>query len=231
MNSLKELQASWVDTEAYHKEINESFATKVAGDPLLGVHRHWVSSHAHGFGENSFWWMWKLICDELPSNPAMLEVGVYMAATLSVWRLLRPDAHIFGITPLDSSDGHLDVPYLDRIQQIHDEFKQPMPHLLVGRSDNAEVMAKAANILYSVIYLDGGHSAEVISHDLRTYPQMVQKGGYLVIDDAACWMHQPFGYFQGILPVSEALVDYMKDNSANWEFIGNCVHLVVYKRK
>lgn len=228
--NLTTLQASWQDTEAYHKEINETFAANVANHLELGVHRHWVSSRAHGFGENSFWWMWKLICDELPSNPAMLEIGVYMSATLSVWRLLRADAHIFGITPLDGSDGHLDVPYLERIQQIHDEFKQPMPHLIVGRSDAPDAFEKAGLILYDCIYLDGSHQFQDVLFDLNTYSQMVKKGGYLVIDDCCCDFHEPWGYFQGIADVQKAFDEYMLTNGDKWEFIGNVVHLRVLKR-
>lgn len=230
--TLAELQASWQDTEAYHKEINEVFTANVAAHPLLGVHRHWVSSHAHGFGENSFWWMWKLICDELPVNPAMMEVGVYMSATLSVWRLLRPDAHIFGITPLDSSDGHLDVPYLERIQQIHDEFKQPMPHLFVGRSDAPEVVEKAGLILYDTVYVDGSHQFKDVCFDLNTYSKMVKKGGYFAVDDSACRTKQPWGYFQGIKDVCDALERWeTSDLGKEFEFLGNVVHLMVYKRK
>lgn len=227
--NLKFLQNTWKDTPEYHKTIAELFTDSVNENSDLSFHRTWVESHAHGFGERPFWYLWKLILDGLPSHPALLEVGVYMGATLSAWKLLRPDAFVFGITPLDSSDGHLDVDYSARIKQIHDEFKQPEPILLVGRSDSGSVVSKASNVLYDVIYLDGGHTREVVDFDLSIYPKMVKKCGYLVIDDANCNMNMPFGFFQGIQSVTDAKLAWLATNPP-FEFVCSVVHISVFKR-
>lgn len=229
--NLNHLKHNWVDTPEYHSLISQEFAELVDATPDLKAHREWVSSRAHGFGEKSFWWLWKLILDELPENPNLCEVGVYMGATLSVWRLLKPEANIYGITPLDSSDGHIDVPYLDRIQQIHDEFKQRMPILYVGRSDNEAVIEMAKQQEYDLIYLDGGHSREVVDWDLATYPQMIKSGGYLVIDDCNNNLNfPPSGFFTGIQSVTDAKLAWLATNP-DFDFICSVVHISVFQRR
>lgn len=230
--NLKSLKKSWQDTEDYHKHINESFIEFVNGDSKLKASRDYVETNICGFGERSFWWLWKLILAELPVKPLLLEIGVFRGATLSLWKLLKPYAIVTGITPLDSSGGVWESNYADDIKKIHDDFNLPQPCILKGRSDDPKIITGASSFLYEVIYIDGDHSYEGALHDLNTYSPLVKVGGFLVIDDAACRTKQPWGYFQGIQSVCDALAEWEKSEIAkSFEFEFNVVHLMVYKRK
>lgn len=237
MNSLKELQKSWQDTPEYHKHIHESFIGLVNAAPELKAHRDYVETNTWGFGERSFWWLWKLICDEVKDDnkgyPYMLEVGVFRAATLSLWRMLMPNAMVFGITPLSTAGGVWESDYATDIKKIHKDFNLHHPEILKGFSNDAAIVSEAEKASpYSVTYIDGDHSFAGALFDLNTYAPMVAKGGYLVIDDAACRTSQPWGYFQGIDTVSEALAEWEKSETAkDFEFQFNVVHLMIYKRK
>lgn len=228
--NLKTLTNNWEDTPEYHKTINESFHSNVTiFSPDLKAHRDFVEHNAHGFGERSFWWLWKILLDSLGEHPALCEIGVYKGATLSVWRLLRPDAYIFGITPLDGTGIGIETDYLGEIRRIHDEFKQPMPTIYKGLSDAPDVVAKVAAILYDVMYVDGGHSYETALFDLTTYSEMVKKGGYLVVDDCNNEMNMEFGMFQGIASVTDAKIAWLSTNPP-FEFVCSVVHISVYRR-
>jgi hypothetical protein len=229
--NLIELKQSWQDTPEYHKDVHERFIQLVNGVPVLKEHRDYVETNIWGFGERSFWWLWKLILADVPVKPLLLEVGVFRAATLSLWKLLNPYAIVTGITPLDSSGGVWESNYADDIKKIHDDFNLPEPHILKGRSDNPKIITSASSFLYDVIYIDGDHSFNGCYFDLVNYAPLVKHGGYLVIDDACCDMKMEFGFFQGIADVTDATLKYISENNDQWEFICNVVHLRVYKRK
>src|ERR1700743_2972084 len=216
----------------YHAHIHESFIENVNEDESLCAHRDFVQNNVWGFGERSFWWTWKLICDELPERPKMLEVGVFKGATLSVWKLLKPYAMVYGVTPLDGTGIQWEGDYLYMIDEIHSRFEQLKPIIIHGLSESKETIETAkATALYDVVYIDGGHEKHHIDNDLLHYAPMVKQGGYLVIDDACCDMKMPWGYFQGIAPVTEGVLEYMHEHGENWDFIANVVHLRIYKRK
>lgn len=231
--TLTDLKQNWTDTEEYHKHIHETLCDLVNAEPELKAHRDWIEQNIFGFGERSFWWLWILLLSELPETAKLLEIGVLKGATLSLWKQLRPHANVFGVTPLSSAGGVWDDDYMAAIKLIHGRFNNgQIPFLFVGLSEDEKVMVQVKDkVPYDLVYVDGGHTRENIDNDLLHYAPLVKPGGFLVVDDAACWMHMPFGYFQGILPVSEGLADYIKENSADWEFITNVVHLMVYKRR
>lgn len=230
--TLETLKSDWQDTEQYHKEIHQSFVALVNADPELKAHRDYVEQNIWGFGERSFWWLWYIVFKEFEGkSPSVLEIGVFRGATLSLCKMLNPNARVFGITPLNTSGGVWESDYEADIAKIHEEFELAPPFIYKGRSDDAEIIETVSNFLYDCIYIDGGHSREDIDNDLLYYAPLVKRGGFLVIDDACCDMHMPFGYFQGIQPVTDGLLAYMEENGDKWEFIFNVVHLRIYKRK
>lgn len=229
--NLETLKSEWQDTSQYHKYIHELFCQLVDKDQELKEHRDWVENAIWGFGERSFWWMWMVLVAELSDSPTMIEIGVFRGATLSLWKMLKPGAHVFGITPLDTSGGMWESDYAADVKQIHDKFKLEQPFIYKGRSDNAEIINTVSNFKYDTVYVDGDHTYNGALFDLNTYAPLVKVGGYLVIDDAACRTSQPFGYFQGIKEVCDALADWEKTEMAkNFEFQFNVVHIMVYKR-
>ena len=228
--NLTELKENWQDTPEYHKHIHELFTQLVNNDPILKKHRDYVEQNIWGFGERSFWWMWKLILDELQEQAKLLEIGVFRAATLSFWRILKPDAGIIGVTPLDTSGDVWESNYADDIWKIHEDFDIEQPTIVAYRSesDSALKIVRACSNNYDCVYIDGLHTHEGALIDLKNYAPMVRSGGFLVIDDCCCDMHMPFGYFQGIETVNSAFDEWDK---SDFEFVFNCVHLRVMRKK
>jgi len=231
--TLTDLKNSWVDEPDYHKQIHESFCEKVNADPKLKEHRDFVQDNIWGFGERSFWWLWKLICDELPDDAILCEIGVFKGATLSVWQLLQKNKGVtVGVTPLNSTGIGWEGDYKAMIHEILKRFNGHQPILIEGLSESKYVIDEAKFLApYDIVYIDGGHERRHIDNDLLHYAPMVKQGGYLVIDDACCDMKMPWGYFQGIQDVTDGVLAYMAEHGNDWEFICNVVHLRLYKRK
>lgn len=226
--TLTDLKNNWEDTEIFHKTIHEHFIDEVNADLKLKEHRDWVEQNIFGFGERSFWWLWKILLDEVPKNARILEIGVFRGATLSVWKLMREDVEIFGITPLDTSGGVWESDYESDICKIHDTFGLPYPKIINGRSQQVVSLASIQGD-YDIIYIDGDHSFEGALSDLTNYSLMVKNGGFLVIDDSNCEMHMPFGFFQGIQSVTDAKLEWLKTQT-DFEFVASVVHISVFRR-
>lgn len=230
--TITELKCNRADTEEYHKHIHELFCELVDAEPKLKEHRDFVEQNVFGMGERSFWWLWKLMLEELPENPKLLEIGVFKAATMSLWKMLRPDGDCYGVTPLDGrGTGWTEDDYAAHIVNIHTRFALDQPVLNIGSSHDEQIVELTADESpYDVVYIDGDHSYAGALADLSNYAPMVKSGGYLVMDDAACQTKQPFGYFQGIAEVCQALEEW-ESVQTDFEFQFNVVHLMIYKRK
>jgi hypothetical protein len=231
--TLQDLRANWQDTPEYHKQIHEEFTELVNIDPMLDAHRTYIENHIFGMGERSFQYLWKILLNELPENPKLLEIGVHKGQILSLWKLLKPDADVYGITPLDGQGtGWRDDDYLAHIINIHKDFEldKPAIHKGVSESSSSKMFAESIGEL-DCLYIDGGHERRHIDNDLSFYAPLVKSGGFMVIDDACCDMKMPWGYFQGIVDVTEGVLAYMNTFGDEWEFMGNVVHLRIYRRK
>ncbi len=228
--NLKQLQKEWKDTPDYHKGIHELFCELVNKEPELKEHRDWVENAIWGFGERSFWWLWLLILAELDESPTMTEIGVFRGATVCLWRLLKPKANIFAISPLDSSGDYWISDYAADVKQIHYKYDLQQPLILKGRSDEPKIVEAAGSFFHDVIYVDGSHEYVDALFDLNTYCLFVKPGGYLVIDDCNCDMDMPFGFFQGKQEVTEAKKEWLNGLGQQFEFIFSVVHISVFKR-
>lgn len=234
MQTLKDLQLGWQNTALCTKNINESFCAIVNQHEEMKALRDYVEKYIYGFGERSFYWLWKLILDAIGKDkPRFLEIGVYKGQILALIRMLSPGATIEGVTPLDSSGGMADEDYAKYIKDLHDLFKLKQPTLHIGRSDDDAIRTKVSKrAKYDMVYIDGGHSYAEARHDIETYGTVVKTGGYLVVDDCACDISHPFGYFMGIAEVCKAVSDTLpKQEDDNWLFIASVVHIKVWMRK
>ena len=235
MQSLKEFADRWKPTERCCKEINESFKALTDADPDLKALRDYVEQHAYGMGERSFYHMWKLICAELPDNARMLEIGVHRGQVLALWRTLKPSKHtdIIGLSPFDGNEMGDRRDYKVDVQHLHRLFKLKQPGLLTGYSEEQGCMVAAAEIgPFDVLYIDGGHSYETTRSDIINYSPLVRSGGFLVIDDCACSLPHPWGYFAGITSVCKAvdkLLPPATDN-AEWRHLGAVMHNRIWQK-
>jgi hypothetical protein len=80
--------------------------------------------------------------------------------------------------------------YLAKVHEIFSRFGLDADEcrLVKGYSTDPEVIAALKNERYSVIYVDGDHSYEGAASDIRNFAPLVAKGGYLVMDDASCFI-------------------------------------------
>lgn len=232
--NINTYKLSWIDTPEHHRFINESFTAKVNETPELKAHRDFTEQKCFGFGERSFLWLHKLIVDEMPEQFTFMEIGVYRGAILSLYKLLadlqEKKVTRYGITPLDGTDGHHESNYEQDIKTIHKQFKlKPDYKIIKGLSTAPEIIEHASKIEVDILYIDGGHTYDVVQSDLANYPQHVKQGGYLIIDDACCDMKMPWGFFQGIEPVTKAVNEWEKTDNG-FEFLFNVVHNKVYRK-
>ena len=219
------------------QELVDEFTDNVNNDPQLKAYRDWIEENAFGFGERCFLWMWKEIVDRMPKSFTFVEVGVFRGQILALVKMLadRTGKKVkrYGITPLDSTDGHVESYYMTDIQILHDTFNIPKDFtILQGLSTDEAIIKDAKKIKANIVYIDGGHAYDVVKSDLKVYPKIVKSGGYLVIDDCNNAIDMPWGYFRGIDTVSKA-VDEMfppyKDN-AEWNLEMNIVHNRILKK-
>lgn len=232
MNTLNELESEWHNNPATHKRIHELFCDKVNADSKLKALRDYVESNIFGFGERSFYWLFKLILDTQKDNFNFLELGVFRGQTLALIRTLAPKANIVGITPLDTTnDGvnhHWESDYKSDIQNLHKEFKLKQPKIIKGLSTNPKVIDDASKTTWDIIYIDGGHAYEVAKSDIYYYSSFVKVGGYLIIDDCCNRYNLPEGMFRGIDAVSRAVDELMPNDY--YKEICSVVHIRVFKR-
>lgn len=259
----------WRDEPAVHLEIATYFTEWTNVDPLLKEHRDWVEANAHGYGERAFHGMWGFLLKEYswtkinPSNSVrftFLEIGVFKGQVLSLVDLISYkvikhspwfDWDIYGITPLDSSGGHVDTNYMDCIDKIHrrfntayfDELRQPrLPKLFVGLSTSPDIINKVSEKFklpgIDILYIDGGHDFDTVTSDIKNYVPLVNPGGLLVIDDSANKLHLPAGFFLGIESVSDATDQLLMPFCENpiypfneFEFLFNVGHNRIWRRR
>lgn len=236
-STLKDASEAWQNTEQFAKHINETFAQKVNDNEKLNEHRTFVENHVWGFGERSFHWMWNLIVKELPKDFTFLEVGVFKGQTLSLVKLLadmqKKNVKRYGVTPLSSEGGVWESDYKSDIEYIHDKFNLAKDYeLLVGLSEDPEIIKQASKLKLDVFLLDGGHTREHVINDLKYYAPLVKKGGYMVIDDCCNSFIMPWGFFQGIESVTYVVDQQLPPATPNpdWEFLFCVMHNRVYKR-
>jgi len=230
MTTIKKLQAEWEDIEHHHSYINELFCELVNADPILKIHRDYIEQKAYGFGERSFWYLWKLILDEIPKGFSFLEIGVYRGSTISLIKLLRPDATVYGVTPLTSEGGYQDCDYAKDIADLHQYFNLDQPNIIKGLSNEPWAIQAVRDLgMRDVIYVDGAHDTETVLQDLANYASLVKIGGYLVMDDCNSEMHMPHGYFQGHQSVTDAKLKWL-ETQTDFEFVFSVVHISVFRK-
>ena len=232
--TLHQLTKSWTNTHESHQAYHQVLTGLTNANPQLKAHRDWVEQNIFGFGERSFHFLWKLLCDEMPQDFRFLEIGVFRGQILSLIRLLRSDAIIEGVSPLDSTDGHWQSDYADDLERIHDEFNlEKTFHIFKGLSTDLqiidEVKLSIVNCPLSILYIDGGHTYEVAKSDIINYAPLIKSGGYLVIDDCCNDLKIPNGMFPGIAPVTQAVKDTLP-HMPEFKFLFSVVHIKVYQR-
>jgi len=237
--TLDKWSEAYINTEECHRDIVDTFTKLVDDTPALKAHRDYVQAHKLGFGERAFHWMWKLIVDLMPSKFRFLEIGVFKGQIVSLVGLLAKEtgrnAQITGIGDFEqfAQGSRKDRPYSKHNEKdtldLCVQFDVPTDNitLIKGDSTTAEIHKRMNRRRFEVIYIDGNHTYDYVVSDIRFYSKLLVPGGLLVIDDSACSLKQPWGYFQGIQDVSRAVDDELKD----WDNILTVMHNRVFRKK
>ncbi|HVU08747.1 MAG TPA: class I SAM-dependent methyltransferase [Verrucomicrobiae bacterium] len=159
----------------------------------LIAHRHYFKRQRRGFGEDAFHVMWFILFREFrPIN--FLEIGVFRGQTLSLAAMLARqfglNCFVQGISPFSSAGDTVSryrasVNYYDNTLKNFAHFSLPAPTLLKAYSTDVLARELIASRSWSVIYIDGNHDYEIARQDWNICSQNLQKGGIIVLDDAA----------------------------------------------
>ena len=209
----------------------KEYTDKVNADKELKAYRDWIEANAFGFGERCFLWMWNEIVKKMPDEFTFMEIGVFRGQILAIVSLLAErhgkKVRRIGITPLDTSDGHWESDYEADIIRLHDVFNIKDDYELIRLdSTNPNAIKLAGQNPPDVLYIDGGHTYEVVKSDLTHYLPILKVGGTLVIDDCNNAIPMPWGYFQGIQSVSVAVDEVLprEGSTEYWKHELNLVH-------
>jgi len=212
-------------------ELVKDYTDKVNADKELKAYRDFIEANAFGFGERCFLWMWNDIVARLPQEFTFMEIGVFRGQILALVSLLAErhgkKVRRIGITPLDTSDGHWESDYEADIIRLHDVFNIKDDYELIRLdSTNPNAIKLASQNPPDVLYIDGGHTYEVVKSDLTNYLPILKVGGTLVIDDCNNAIPMPWGYFQGIQSVSLAVDEVLprEGSTEYWKHELNLVH-------
>lgn len=72
-----------------------------------------------------------------------------------------------------------------------------------GYSNDPAILSAVAGQKFDLIYIDGDHSYEGAQQDIRHYSDLINKGGYMVMDDAS-WFLEGSVFWKGHKEVSRA---------------------------
>ena len=212
-------------------ELVKEYTDKVNADKELKAYRDFIEQNAFGFGERCFLWMWNEIIAKMPNEFTFMEIGVFRGQILAIVSLLAErhgkKVRRIGITPLDTSDGHWESDYEADIIRLHDVFNIKDDYELIRLdSTNPNAIKLASQNPPDVLYIDGGHTYEVVKSDLTHYLPILKVGGTLVIDDCNNAIPMPWGYFQGIQSVSIAVDEVLprEGSTEYWKHEFNLVH-------
>jgi len=234
MNSLKEIQDLWRDEESIHKLIAETLYHKTNEVPALKELRDFIETNTYGHGERCFYWMWKLIVDEMPKEFRFLEIGVHRGQILALIRVLADiagkEVFRYGISPMDGATLNIESDFYADVEKLHDLFSIEKDYNIIkGLSTDPAIIAEAQKLSLDILYIDGGHDFDTVKSDLINYLPLVKVGGYAVIDDACNEMQLPSGYFGGIQSVTDAVLAHPLPNE-QFEFVCSVGHNKVFQR-
>jgi len=90
----------------------------------------------------------------------------------------------------EAGNLYLEDDYLGKVSKIFATFDLGLGHcrLIKGRSNDPAIAASLNSERFSIIYIDGDHTFEGVRSDIRSYAPLLEEGGYLVMDDASCFL-------------------------------------------
>ena len=155
------------------------------------------------------------VANRLPDKANFLEIGTYHGASISYLGSLRQDLNLFSIDPF-TSQGYMPWRHFKNIpnragynmRNIKRFCKKIV--LLDGFSD--EFVGFFSDGFFDQIYIDGDHSYEQVSKDIKNYLPKVRAGGYISGHD-----YHEGGFPQIVRAVHENFEDVTRYEGTVWE--------------
>lgn len=93
--------------------------------------------------------------------------------------------------------------------------------IIQGLSNAPEVVEKASDKRYQVIFVDGDHSYEGVKQDYEIYGPLVADNGYLIFDN----------YNDGTSPGVDRFINELRNTNSIFKMIGTSWRTIVFQRK
>jgi len=238
------LEAYYSDSPDKHSHIWLNMKGMVNSTPILKFHRDFVVKNGWGYGNRALHWMWNILIEHAPQDFKFLEIGVFKGQVISLASLLNKEYNkngkIYGITPLSSSGDkyatHPDIDYEEAIMTIYAQFGLDASDLeIIQGYSNDENIIVATNALgpFDIVFVDGCHDYEVVVSDLINYGNMLNVGGYLIVDDASNTLNIPDNLirlnWKGLTDVTAA-TNHVLLNNENFKEVFAVGHNRVFKK-
>ena len=175
--------------------------------------------------------LWKLISKRLGLETVITAVSPFEGNVRKMSRLGRRLNVLLNSkyrTALKGGNLYPRSNYLADVERIFATFNLDLTnvHLVKGYSTDSAVLKQMGAERFSIVYIDGDHSAEGVRSDILTFGPMVEDGGYLVMDDASFFLPGS-SFFKGHESVSSACESIPTPDFVN---VLNVGHNRVYQR-
>lgn len=228
----------WVNDRKFNDDLYAYFERQVDVYDYLWRHYQVITENRLGFGEKAFRYFWLLILSQLKDGARFLEIGVYKGSILALSQAIAQALGIrlvsVGLTPLDpTGDKYSAYPAGDYLSDIKHTFgllglSPDLINIIRGRStDPAAALQMGLQGPWDVIYIDGGHDYSTVMNDLILADLALRPGGFLVMDDAGCWLD--ISTWRGHDDVSQAVRDHLESNPG-YRHLFACGHNRVWQK-
>jgi hypothetical protein len=187
-----------------HKIIYDCFTDNVNRNSIL-LNQY---NRTPGFGEVAFSWNWYLLIKDMPESFRFLKIGVFKGKVLALIKLISDtfskNVEIYGIAPNANC-------IKESYEKCNLNFDTTV--IIDGLSQDPDVIIKAQELVYDIIFIDGCHDYEVVCSDIKNYSEMLKLNGYLVLGDASSLLQNSYGIFLGNCDVGNAIIDILEKDS------------------
>lgn len=191
-SALEDWGHSLADPTGYYLDCVRYFHSPNFHDELK-KHRKYFLQDQRGFGEDAFHVMWWMLFRAMRPE-RFLEIGVYRGQTISLAALLHRtlgiEGSVTGISPFSPAGDSVstyreNLDYLQDTQSNFRAFGLTAPDLLRAYSTDQIATDRIHQQAWDAVYIDGNHDYEVAKADWSACSASINRGGIIVLDDAA----------------------------------------------
>ena len=211
--SVSDIEKWWSDTLVHNTRILDSFTEATHAHRLLSEHTHYFKRNDYattkGFGIEALHYMWVLLVNDVHAKfgrVKFLDIGVFKGQTLSLipaicnWK--KYECEFVGVTPLtNQGDKYSNYPRCNYEEEIvHNSAKFGVSvkpnNLIKGLSGMVQNTIRGRGP-FNLIFIDGSHDYHDVISDIQLSKDIVEVGGYIVVDDASCNLDMPDKFYSG----------------------------------